>query len=224
MLGDKDTTAVLDTLEGVALEPLMDLLQSGSVVRVFQNSLGKPYKASALIIIDASAESVWQRVWDLDSLPAFIEMVESFQTLKSHDDKELVRVNLRFKIAFFSARFHFVARVRRLSQRYLELSYHSGKVRDVLIRFEVKGLQDGRSVLLCLVAFDPNSLGWLVNVFIKHHPEIEWGIHAGSAMSIADAVRTMVQQTRARVELECLCSSLGRIVCRNDRFDTHGIG
>ena len=39
------------------------------------------------------------------------------------------------------------------------------------------------------VGFDQTSLGWLVKIFIRHHPEIDWGVHAGSTMSISSSVR-----------------------------------
>ena len=60
----------------------------------------------------------------------------------------------------------------------------SSPVKDAYIDIEVAPVTDELSILRCAVGFDPLALGWLVKVFLRHHPEIEWGLHTGSVMSI----------------------------------------
>ncbi len=121
-------------------------------------------------------------------------MLDSIKPLPAGPNgEERFRANLCFKIAIFSVRFHFAVNVRRESNRLLELSYHAGKVRDLLIRLQLQSEQAESTILQCRVRFDIYSLGWLVNLFVKHHPEIEWGIHPGSALSIAQAVRRLAE-------------------------------
>ena len=113
----------------------------------------------------------------------------------SADGRPVVRVNLKFKVAFFGVRFHFIAtHERNESQMCARLRYAGGRIRDLAIDVEVAGLGDDRSLLRCHVGFDPTSLGWLVKAFLKHHPEIEGGLHAGSVMAIADAGRDLAER------------------------------
>jgi ribosome-associated toxin RatA of RatAB toxin-antitoxin module len=184
----------LHSLKDESVEELATALAEGPLVRLFNRADGKPRAASGLVLVQAPPERVWECIRDMRSLQRFIEMVESLRVLPpGPSGEELVRVNLRFKIAIFSARFHFVARVAREEDSRVELTYHSGKVRDLAIRLEVAKVPGNRTILHCLVQFDIHSLGWLVNIFVRHHPEIEWGIHAGSAMSIAESVRKMAE-------------------------------
>ncbi len=176
------------------IDTLAPLLHAGPLVHVHTGATGKPQEAHALCMIHAPAERVWTCIRDIRSLQDFIKMIESMQVLpKRNRQQELIRVNLRFKIAFFSARFHFIARVERQEGVGIEFIFHSGKVKDLVIRLELIPVENGHTILSCRVGFDIQALGWLVNLFVRHHPEIEWGIHAGSAMSIAEAVRKSVQ-------------------------------
>jgi len=194
MTAESSAAGDLRTLHEGSIEELTPLLSAGPLVRIFTRADGKPLEASGMVMVQAPPERVWSCIRDMRSLQRFIQMVESLRMLPpGPQGEELLRVNLRFKIAIFSARFHFVARVERDEGRRVELTYHSGKVRDLTIRFELAPAPQGQTILLCLVRFDIHSLGWLVNIFVRHHPEIEWGIHAGSAMSIADSVRRMAE-------------------------------
>jgi hypothetical protein len=189
-----DIQAAMDGLRGQDANALHAQLKKGPLIRVDSYSSGRPSSATCLMAIPAPAGSVWTRIRGLDALPALIEMVESLTSLPpGPQGEELVHVKLRFKITIFTARFDFVARIERQDEHRLELIYHSGKVHDLRICFELAPVSADSSVLLCRVGFDPRSLGWLANIFIRHHPEIEWGIHAGSALSVAQAARTLAQ-------------------------------
>jgi ribosome-associated toxin RatA of RatAB toxin-antitoxin module len=180
----------LRTLDGISAAALGALLADGPLIRVHCLPEGKPRAASSAQLVQAPAEVVWGVLADVTRFPSFVHMVDSVKVLPPGPaGEERVQVNLRFKISLFSARFDFLARVKREPDRWVELAYESGKVRDLAIRLEVAPVDAERSALLCVVGFDQTSLGWLVKIFIRHHPEIDWGVHAGSTLSIAASIR-----------------------------------
>jgi hypothetical protein len=177
----------LDSLAGLDGAKLPDGLEAGPLLRLIYRG-GRPRAAAALVLVKAPADVLWGIVGDIDRFPKLIRMVHSVRHLPpTPEGVQVVRVNLRFKVAFFSTKFDFVATRREVGERRVEVYYLSGKVRDVAIEIEVLPVSEDRSVLRCHVGFDPLSLGWLVKVFLRHHPEIEWGLHTGSVMSITSA-------------------------------------
>mgnify|MGYP006284131603 CR=1 FL=1 len=190
-----EATEPFTRLEGIPAAELAALAGRGPLVRIRTDARNRPRGATCLLGAAAPVERIWSGLRDLGALPQLIEMVESLHRLPAeHGQPERVLVRLRFKIAIFSTRFDFTASIERAEGRWLELRYLAGKVRDLLIRLELAAVDAGHSLLLCRVDFDPQSLGWLANIFIRHHPEIEWGIHAGSAVSVAQAARQLAER------------------------------
>ncbi len=188
-----------ESLAGVAPEALAPALAKGPLVRVELSPRGRPAGASCLLRVAAPPARLWSRIRDLEGLPRLVEMMEAVDRLPPlPDGAERVRVRLRFHLAFLSVRFHFVARVAREEGRLLELTYLEGKVRDLRIRLETAPWGEAGCLLLCRIAFDPFSMGWLANVFLRHHPEIEWGVHAGAALCVAEAARALGEGAVAR--------------------------
>ena len=78
--------------------------------------------------------------------------------------------------------------------RAMELRYVEGEPRDLRIRHEVHDASvEGASVLFTTVSFDALSLGFLAKYFLKHHPEIRFGVFPGSALTLSDAVLRAVR-------------------------------
>ncbi len=177
----------LASLEGISAEGLPEALASGPLLRLLFDG-ERPRAAAALMAVAAPAEVLWSIVGDIDRFPKLIRMVHSVRHLDpTPAGVDVVEVNLRFKLAFFSTKFDFVATRETTGERRVEVHYLRGKVRDVVIEIEVLELDAEHSVLRCHVGFDPLALGWLVKIFLRHHPEIEWGLHTGSVMSITSA-------------------------------------
>ena len=87
--------------------------------------------------------------------------------------------------------FSFTARVVEDPGKSLELQYLSGEPHGVRIRFDLVPIEDGRATrLVCASSFDLQSLGWLVKFFLKHHPEIQFGVYPGTALALLYAVRS----------------------------------
>ena len=70
-----------------------------------------------------------------------------------------------------------------------------GEPRDAHIRFDIEPFDNGaKSILFARIGFDILSLGWLVKTFLKHHPEIRYGVYPGSALSLLDAVKRSAEE------------------------------
>jgi ribosome-associated toxin RatA of RatAB toxin-antitoxin module len=155
------------------------------VVKVRLDAGGKPLGAAASARIEHPVSVVWGAVADLERYARHLPMVH--RARRQGDD---VTFDLRFKIGFFSVGFQFTARATYEAERWLELRWIEGEPRNVRLRFDLKPTEDGRA---CTVEgdgeFDLMSLGWLTKYFLRHHPEIQFGIFPGVALVLIDSLR-----------------------------------
>jgi hypothetical protein len=158
------------------------------VVHVRVADDGKPLGASATARIDRPVADVWAVIVDIERFGAEIPMVSRVR--RNGDD---VIFDLKFKIGFFSVGFQFTARATYEAERWLDLRWVAGEPRDIVLRFDLSPLDDGRA---CLVSgageFDMMSVGWLAKYFLRHHPEIQFGIFPGVALVLIDSLRRAV--------------------------------
>jgi len=174
------------------------MLQGGPVLQVAYEH-GRPTSAVALFHVRAPVEALWPIAGQIERFPDLIAMVHTVKPLRGHSAGDAVRVTLRFKLAFFSVKFHFDAAVTRDDVAHrMELSWLGGNIRDVAIRAESVAASESSSILRVHVGFDPRSLGWLVKAFLKHHPEIEGGVHAGAAITIGTASAELAERDWAQ--------------------------
>jgi hypothetical protein len=105
-------------------------------------------------------------------------------------------IDLKFKISLFSVGFQFVLDILREHEKHLELRWVAGEPRGICLRFELEPLDDGAA---CQIrshgAFDAMSLGWLAKYFLKHHPEIQFGIVPGVAVGLLESMRRAVEKS-----------------------------
>ncbi len=164
-------------------------LREGPIVHVRVASDGRPTGAAASARIERPIADVWAAVADLETYGSFLPMVHRVR----HRGDE-VSFDLKFKIGFvFSAGFEFTARVTMVNESELELRWVSGEPRDIRLRFTMTSVDDGAATLVEGDGeFDPMSLGWLAKTFLKHHPEIQFGIFPGVALALVDALQKAV--------------------------------
>jgi carbon monoxide dehydrogenase subunit G len=171
-------------------EPMND--QRDPVVRIRTGSDRKPNGAAATVRIDRPIADVWAAIADVETFGNFIPMVS--RAKRSGDD---VTFDLKFKIGFFSVGFQFSAHATYEEQRWLELRWTAGEPKDIRLRFEVSAVDDGRATLVTGDGeFDVMSLGWLAKYFLRHHPEIQFGIFPGVALVLVDALRRATDEPR----------------------------
>jgi ribosome-associated toxin RatA of RatAB toxin-antitoxin module len=156
-----------------------------AVVKVRLAPDGKPLGAAAVARIEHPVSVVWAAIADIERYARHLPMVH--RARRQGDD---VTFDLRFKIGFFSVGFSFSAHATYEKERWLELRYLSGEPKDIRLRFELTPSDDGKA---CTVegdgAFDMMSLGWLAKYFLRHHPEIQFGILPGVALVLVDSLR-----------------------------------
>ncbi len=158
---------------------------SAPVVQVHVAPDHRPIGASAVTRIERPPARVWQVVSEVDRYAERVPMVS-----KVRRKGERVEVDLKFRVALFSAGFEFTADMSSENQRWFELRWVAGEPRGIRLRFELSPLDEGRATLIrCDGEFDVMSLGWLVKFFLKHHPEIQHGVFPGVALVLLDAMR-----------------------------------
>lgn len=161
----------------------------GPLVHVLLGADGGPVGAVAARLLPAPRERVFRTITEIDRLAERVPMMDKIRL-----DGDQVTVHLRFGIGLFSARFSFRAARHVEAGRAMELRYLEGEPRDLRIRHEVHdATAAGASVLFTTVAFDAMSLGFLAKYFLKHHPEIRFGVFPGSALTLSDAVLRAVR-------------------------------
>lgn len=159
-----------------------------TAVRVRMGGDGKPRGASAEARIEAPAARLWEVIADVGGYAQRIPMIHRVRL-----EGDQVTVDLRFRVSLLSVGFQFVAQVTQEPGRWLELRGVSGEPRGIRLRFELTPLDDGRACMLRSDGeFDVMSLGWLAKYFLKHHPEIEYGIFPGVALALVESMRKAV--------------------------------
>jgi carbon monoxide dehydrogenase subunit G len=155
------------------------------LVRLTLGPHDDPRGAIAAVRVAAPPERVWAIIRDVEAYPSRIPMIDK---VKVEGDRLTMR--LAFRIALFTARFGFTATLTRDEGRSLEVKYESGEPRDILLRFDLVPTPDGDGTLLYVASsFDLSTLGWLVKFFLKHHPEIRYGVYPGSSLALLDSIR-----------------------------------
>jgi ribosome-associated toxin RatA of RatAB toxin-antitoxin module len=172
--------------EGMTLEECYT--QSAATDPIVQIRLapdGRPLGASAVTRIARPIARVWEVVADVERYAGRVPMISRLRKQGAR-----IEVDLKFKVALFTAGFEFTADVTSEHERWLEIRWVAGEPRGIHLRFELTSIEDGRA---CLVrgdgSFDAMSLGWLVKYFLKHHPEIQHGIFPGVTLILLDSMR-----------------------------------
>ncbi|MBI2892249.1 MAG: hypothetical protein HYY06_01765 [Deltaproteobacteria bacterium] len=159
----------------------------GPLVRLVLGPDGRPSGAHAAIAVPAPLPRVWAVLAEIERLPERVPMVHRVSV-----DRDQVALQLRFKVSLLSATFGFAARIIREEERLLELRWISGEPRGICLRNELVALSGAPTPLTILyhtVSFEMDSLGWLAKFFLRHHPEIRFGVFPGTALTMLDAIR-----------------------------------
>lgn len=164
----------------------------GPLIRVRHGADGGPVEATAARRVKATMARVWSTISDVQSYGGRIPMMDSVKV-----DGNVATVHLRFGLSLFSARFSFKVARELLEGRAVHLRYVEGEPRDLHIRLEVHPASTpDASVLVATIGFDVFSVGWLAKFFLKHHPEIRYGIYPGAASALLDTMRRVSEGAR----------------------------
>ena len=149
---------------------------------------GLPIAACAAGVVEAPPEQVFEVLTDIER---YAERVPLIHKARVHGD--WAEFSLRLKLAFFGVGFSFASNVASdPEQRSLALGYRSGEPKDIAIHYDIVPLASDpeRSLMYVQIGFDIQSLGWLVKFFLKHHPEIQYGVFSGCALALLESMRS----------------------------------
>jgi len=163
---------------------------TGPLVHIRVGADGHPVGACAARLLRADRDRVWRVITDIDNMPSRVPMMQ-----KIHRDPRHVTVHLRFGLSLFSANFAFKVEPVIDEGRSVELRYVSGEPHDLTIRQDLVAASDpAHTLLYTTIGFDVYSVGFLAKFFLKHHPEIRYGVYPGAALALLDSVRRTVER------------------------------
>lgn len=165
--------------------PDLDSLANGQgpMLRLLVDDEGNPHGTVGAMDIDAPAERVWSLIRDVSSWSDRVPMIH-----RVRQGEGTVDIQLRFRIALFSTKFSIKTTVVDDGDAY-ELRYLSGSPKNLSLRFTVDQRDGDTCTVTAGVTYDIYSLGWLVKVFLRHHPEIQLGVFPGTVLTILDSMR-----------------------------------
>jgi ribosome-associated toxin RatA of RatAB toxin-antitoxin module len=165
--------------------PPLEALASGTgpMLRLLVNDDGSPYGTVGAMEVAAPPDRIWSLIRDVSSWSDRVPMIH-----RVRQGEDTVDITLRFRIALFSTKFTIKTTIVDEEDAY-ELRYLSGSPKNLSLRFAVDDLGDGKSKITAGVTYDIYSLGWLVKVFLRHHPEIQLGVFPGTVLTVLDSLR-----------------------------------
>ena len=150
---------------------------------------GRARGATAEARIDRPVADVWRVIEEVDRYPDRVPMIHRVRI-----ENGRAVVDLKFRISLFSVGFHFVVDVLSEKEKWLELRYVSGEPRGIRLRFDLEPVDGGAACLLKSTGeFDVMSLGWLAKYFLRHHPEIQFGVIPGVAIGLLESMRRALE-------------------------------
>lgn len=159
-----------------------------SIVEVSLAPDGLPTAGAAIGRVEAPPSQVFALFRAIENYPGRVPMID-----KTTRHGSRVTVVLRFKVALFSAKFEFTAEVIEVQDQSMELRWIAGEPHGLRIRHDLTPLDGGRATeVRTHVGFDVNSLGWLVKFFLRHHPEIQFGVFSGTALALQHSLKRAV--------------------------------
>lgn len=162
----------------------------GALLRLAMDADGSPVGAIGEMRVNAPLAEVSAVVRDVSRFALRVPMID-----RARREGTRVELRLRFKIALFSVKFGVVAEVVTETERRFEIRYVSGEPKDLQLAFELEPIDDGAATMVRVaVSYDIMSLGWLVKAFLRHHPEIRFGVYPGTTLTVLDSLRRAAEE------------------------------
>jgi carbon monoxide dehydrogenase subunit G len=161
----------------------------GALLRLALAPDGSPVGAIGEMKVNAPLAEVSRIIRDVDRFALRVPMID-----RARREGTRVELRLRFKIALFSVKFGLVTEVINETEDHFELRYVSGEPRDMQLAFQLEPAADGATMVRVAVSYDIMSLGWLVKTFLRHHPEIRFGVYPGTTLTVLDSIRKAAEE------------------------------
>jgi hypothetical protein len=185
----------MDDLSVMKLFPPSQLAAEGGrgfFVHVDADERGKERAASAATLLAAPPEVVAREIEAVRYTGGFLTKIPMVHGVKLLEDRGLtgrLRLDFRYRFLLVGVKFYVAGDHATDGRSFWDTRGTEGSIRDLWLKLRLAPAGDGRSAFYCAVSFDIRSLGWLVDYFLKHHPEIEMGIFASSALVLARTLK-----------------------------------
>lgn len=190
---------------GRLVDPLVlgRLGREGILNHVEQAPDGTLLRSVAVALVDAPLAQVVSEVRSIRAQRGGflrnVNIINKVTFLGDEGDRQRIRLELRYRFFLFRTRFQLDADVTVGDDGSLDLVGVSGKPQGLRAHFRARPVvvsEDGReqTLVYCSLRFDVNSLGWLVDYFLRHHPEIELGVFSATAPIIVLTLKQAVEK------------------------------
>jgi hypothetical protein len=197
---------VADFAIGRTVEPelLGRLCQEGILNHVERAPDGTLLRSVAVALVEAPLERVVEEVRRIRSQEGGflreVNLIHRVKVLPAEGGALRLRLAMRYRFLFFRTTFEVDADLLLGEGASLDLVGVSGKPSGLLAHFRAVPVSPGgraATLVFCSLRFDIASLGWLVDYFIRHHPEIELGVFSATAPVIVLTLKEAVEKRRA---------------------------
>lgn len=190
---------------GVAPEVLARLCQEGILNHVERAQDGTLLRSVAVALVEAPLERVVEEVRRIRTHEGGflrdVNLIHRVQVLTGPPGGLRLRLAMRYRFLFFRTTFEVDADVLLGEGASLDLVGVSGKPSGLRAHFRALPVSPaGRpeTLVFCSLRFDIASLGWLVDYFLRHHPEIELGVFSATAPVIVLTLKEAVEGVPGR--------------------------
>ena len=175
----------------------------GILNHVERTPKGTLLRSVAVALVDAPLNKVVDQVQQIRSQRGGflrdVNIINKVTFLRQDGDRLRLRLELLYRFFLFRTKFHVEADVTVGEDGSLDLVGVSGKPQGLRAHFRAQPVvvaKDGpeQTLVFCSLRFDVHSLGWLVDYFLRHHPEIELGVFSATAPVIVLTLKEAVEK------------------------------
>ncbi|MFH2009596.1 MAG: hypothetical protein ABI333_23590 [bacterium] len=187
----------------VSPEVLARLGREGILNHVEQAPDGTLLRSVAVALVDAPLEAIVSEVRGIKTRQGGflrdVNIIHKVTVLQERPQGLRIRLELRYRFLLFRTTFRVDADVTVDEEGRLDLVGIKGKPEGLKAHFRAQPVDVGegpQSLVFCSLRFEVSSLGWLVDYFLRHHPEIELGVFSATAPVIVLTLKEAVEKRK----------------------------
>ncbi len=192
---DVNIPRVMDVIDE---KNIQKFLNKGTIVIVHKKeSPSHPQFISAGTIINASRDEVWKVITDYEKYPEFVPQVEKV-VIKSREEKELaVEYHLLFTFTIIKLKVKYVLLVRLNPPEDIWWTLKKDEKNDLkeaMGRWELFPLEEKKTAAFYTIYSDVQSMGRLMNFFLKQQPQLELAVPVSTGALMVEAVKKKIKK------------------------------
>lgn len=172
-------------------ETLAALTREGPLVAIDEAENGGLELATAITVIDAPPQTVWDTLVDFDTYPEWMPQTTGCVVIAHQGDERLVTTTLEFDLVI-TKRVEYTLSYRDLGGYRMEFDRVSGDLDRNEGYWVVRPFRDDQSILYYANYVDYTSIK-LLRSFLKRQPTLELAFGASSVAVIARSVKQRVE-------------------------------